>query len=654
MKWGSTMPRNETTSEFANVPRSEHPRPDFKRDEWMTLNGPWEFAFDNADYGMVEKWYTGPEGLQAMAPFTHTIMVPFAVESRLSGIADTGFHDVVWYRKAFEVPEAFAGKRIVLHFGAVDYRAVVWVNGQLAMSHEGGHTPFSGDITDLLVPADNTIVVRAEDAVRDLAQPRGKQYWASKSTGIFYTRTTGIWQSVWLEAVASVYIESAKFTPDIDNGEVEVEVKVHASHHALADSVRAAQFHQPEQPHYHLQIEIRFSGELISQDRLLVTERVLVRRIGLTDFKVHRTGKLWSPEHPHLYDVTLWLYKTSPVPEIRTAPSLVNVTTPEQLHAPAPELLHARASEPLDTVQTYFGMRKIAVAQGKVLLNNHPYYMKLILDQGYFPDGILTPPSDDDIRRDVELTKQMGFNGVRKHQKIEDPRFLYWCDRLGLMVWGEMANTYLFSADAVRRITSEFQEMVHRDYNHPSIVAWVPINESWGVPRLLSDPRQAAHLASLYYLAKSLDTTRLVISNDGWEHAISDLLTIHDYESAGDVLRERYAAVESTLAGMPSERFLYSPGFSYRGEPIYVTEFGGIAFKTGDGEGWGYSGASDEQDFIERFRAVIEAMHQSPIIQGYCYTQLTDVEQEMNGLLTYQRKPKVPLEVIHGIVKGKR
>jgi hypothetical protein len=324
---------------------------------------------------------------------------------------------------------------------------------------------------------------------------------------------------------------------------------------------------------------------------------------------------LWAPEHPNLYDLRL-------------------------------ELLDA-GRRVLDTVESYFGMRKIEARDGKVFLNDRPYYQRLVLDQGYFPEGLLTAPTDADLRKDIELAKEMGFNGARKHQKIEDTRWLYWADTLGFLVWGEMANAYTYSLDYVRLITSEWQEAVRRDYNHPCIVAWVPMNESWGVPDLPSNPTQIEHLLTMYHLTHSLDRSRLVVSNDGWEHALTDLCTIHDYGDA-EALARNYATHESSISAEPARRPIYVPGHGYQGEPILITEFGGIAFG-GEEEGWGYTTVSDEEEFLERYDALITALLRSSVVQGFCYTQLTDVEQEINGLLTYDRKPKVELARIREI-----
>ncbi|MBI5671442.1 MAG: glycoside hydrolase family 2 [Chloroflexi bacterium] len=577
------------------VPRPEYPRPQYVRSAWMNLNGAWEFEFDDDNRGLREKWFERHD-------FTRTIIVPYAFQSLLSGIQDTRFHDVVWYRRSFDVPEAWTGKRVLLHFGAVDYRAWVWVNGQFVTSHEGGHTPFYADVTGALQPTGNSVVVRVEDSSTDLAQPRGKQFWEEEPKSIFYTRTTGIWQTVWLEPVESSFIERARLTPNIDAWEIKVEYRV-----------------DNPLPNQTIEIEVSFAGEILAHDSSGVENLQFkaTRVLPLPDVKDDR---LWSPEAPNLYDMVLRLWDGNCL---------------------------------LDEVQLYFGMRKISVEEGRVLLNNRPYYMKLVLDQGYFPEGLITPPSDEDVRLDVEMTKNMGFNGVRKHQKIEDPRYLYWADRMGLLVWGEMANAQTYADCAVQRMMAEWQAAIERDYNHPCIVAWVPLNESWGVPRLVTDGRQPMHAMSLYYLTKSLDPTRLVISNDGWEHTKSDLCTIHDYESDPEVLRERYATAEHAVSDEPARRPIYVPGFHYQGEPIIISEFGGIACRKSSWAGWGYTVASSDDEFVESYRSIITTVMDMPVVQGFCYTQLADVEQEINGLLTYDRRPKVDPAIIRAINEGK-
>ncbi|MFD2330188.1 glycoside hydrolase family 2 protein [Cohnella sp. GCM10020058] len=583
------------------APRQDYPRPQFVREGWVNLNGEWAFEFDDDAVGVGQRWQDGSR------EFTRRIQVPFAFQSQLSGIGEPDFHDIVWYRRTLSLPEAFRDKRVVLHFGAVDYEASVWVNGKLVATHEGGHTPFHADITDALRPAgeDNTLVVRAVDYSRDVTLPRGKQYWLSDSASIFYTRTTGIWQTVWAEAVSSAHLASVRWMPDIDRNDI---------------GLRLAVAGWSSQPTLKVKVDITFEGEPVSSDIYTIRSANEARTIHLQELNDHGQGRWWSPEKPNLYDVRLTLY------DGETA---------------------------IDEVTSYFGMRKVSVEAGRFNLNNRPYFQKLVLDQGYFPDGNLTPPSDEAVRKDVELTKAMGFNGARKHQKLEDPRYLYWCDKLGLLVWSEAANAYQYSDAYVRRFLSEWQASIERDYNHPCIVVWVPINESWGVPNIQIDEQQQHHALTMYHLTKSLDATRLVVSNDGWEMVKTDLLNIHDYEYRREVLEDRYAAAERAVNGMPSGRRLTVGGHAYEGQPILVTEFGGIAYKKSEWEGWGYSGADSDEDFASRLRAVIQPLLGSGVVQGYCYTQLTDVEQEINGLLTYDRVPKLPVEAIRAINEGK-
>ena len=596
-----------------NLPRPKYPRPQLRRERWINLNGDWSFAFDDADEGLAAGWqnvpaeYPGGHG----PPFDRRITVPFCYQSELSGIGETAFHDVVWYARTFE-HELSGDERLLLHFGAVDYRAAAWVNGVQVAEHEGGHTPFSADVTHALQEGDNALVVRAEDPSRDTTVPRGKQYWKEESEGIFYTRTTGIWQTVWLEPVNLRRLGSLRLAPDVDSASVETEVHIEGF-----------------EPGMTLRVTVELDGEPVLEDRLSALSPVIKRRLPLarhgeapnTPHIGEWTGlALWSPDHPNLYDLKL-------------------------------ELLGADGTV-LDSVESYFGMRKVETKDGKVFLNRRPYYQRLVLDQGYWPGGVLTAPADDDLKRDIELAKEMGFNGARKHQKVEDPRWLYWADRLGFLVWGEMANAYQYSPDYVRRITSEWQEAVRRDYNHPCVVAWVPINESWGVPDLATDPAQREHLLALYHLTRSLDSTRPVVSNDGWEHARTDLLALHNYRDAED-LAASYATIESSVAATPANRPAYVSGHGYWGEPVLITEFGGIAFASGEGKDWGYTTVTSADEFLERYGTLIDALLDCDPVQGFCYTQLTDVEQEVNGLLTYDRKPKANLARIREITTRK-
>ena len=578
-----------------NVPRSEYPRPQFRRAEWQTLNGTWEFAFDDENVGLVERWFDAAQ----KHDFPLSITVPFVYQSELSGLGNREFHNVLWYRRSFQVPQSWAGRNVLLHFGAVDYRAWVWVNGQMVAQHEGGHTPFHADITPFLAE-ENEVVVRVEDIATDRSQPRGKQYWKEQPEGIFYTGSSGIWQPVWLEPVAPVHLERVRFTPRLD----EQAVEVHCYTGVTVSGI--------------VELEISFEGKPVASAWLELKEGEGSALVALNELH------LWSPQAPNLYDVTIRL---------------------DQDNSPT--------GEAVDEVHSYFGMREVAISEGRVLLNGEPYTMKLVLDQGYYPDGLLTPPTDAAIRRDVELVLEMGFNGVRKHQKVEDPRYLYWADRLGLLVWGEMANSYHFSDAAMARLMAEWQAVVERDYNHPSVVAWVPLNESWGVPRLKDDARQSQFLLALYYQTKAMDPTRPVMANDGWEHVHSDLCTVHDYCDDPALMAARYSDLNEVLAFRPSERHLYVPGFEYQGQPIFVTEFGGVAFRSRDEEGWGYSRAANAEEFLEAYAGLVGALLESELVQGFCYTQFCDVEQEINGLLTYDRQPKVPLEKVRAVNEGR-
>jgi beta-galactosidase/beta-glucuronidase len=564
------------------IPRPEYPQPQFEREQWLNLNGRWEFEFDDQNSGISEDWASSSR------KFSKTILVPFCFESRRSGIGDTSFHPQVWYRRGISIPESWKGRRVLLHFGAVDYRAKVWLNGRMVGEHEGGHVPFSFDVTAFLKPGANSLTVRAEDPPTDRYIPRGKQYWEPESRGIFYTRTTGIWQTVWMEATGDSYLERVQITPTSD-GTVKFEARVARPEQGLA-------FHA-----------------IVGNRDAEGSGRVMDQRAAAA---VHiRDPRLWSPNSPNLYDVAFELRRNGAV---------------------------------VDRVKSYFGFRTAGVENGRFALNGRSLYLKMILDQGYWPESLLTPPSDEAIQYDIKLTKDMGFNGARKHQKLEDPRYLYWADKLGLLVSSEMANAYLFDDAYVRRFTQEWMEAMQRDYNHPSIVMWIPINESWGTPNL-RDPRQQQHLRALYTLTHSLDGTRPVIENDGWEHIeMTDLFGIHDYARSGELLHSKYKDVQFGKPGAPipdNGRPALAPGYKYNGSPVMLSEFGGIAYiphgTEVPKESWGYSGVEKTPEAaLERLRGLYQAIAKISGFVGICYTQLTDVEQEVNGLLTYDRKPK--------------
>ena len=528
-------------------PRPEYPRPNFRRAEWQSLNGEWEL------------------GAGAAPVFDRTINVPFCPESELSGIGER-VGDVVWYRRRFDPPRC---DRLMLHFGAIDYRATVWVNGVEVARHEGGHSPFTAEITGALVSRDNEITVRAEDALTDKTLPRGKQHWKEEPEGIFYTATTGIWQSVWLEPVPSTHITKLRLIPDLAGGAVGYEVDDGA------------------------EIVVRLDGEVVGRSTQAPRGSIPLSRV-----------EAWSPDSPRLYSVEVTLGA--------------------------------------DRVKSYFGLRSIEARDGKTWLNGQPFTQRLVLDQGYFAGGLLTAPTAEALRRDIELAKAMGFNGARKHQKAEDPLWLYWADTLGFLVWAEMPSFYELTDVAAQRLTSEWTELVVRDRGHPSVVAWVVANESFGLDGVDASVR-TDFVNGLYDLTRSLDSTRPVISNDGWQHSRSDLCTIHDYSPPAD-LADRYRSLETALDGSAAGHSIFDPGFEYAGQPVIVSEFGGLRV-AGTG-GWGWLEVKDTEEFVGSYGALIDALMEPGPVEGFCYTQLTDVQQEQNGLLTADRRPKFDLELL--------
>ena len=569
-----------------NMPRNEYPRPDFKRRLWQCLNGEWEFAFDNAgcSFDTVE--------------FDKSILVPFVYQTPMSGIGVDEIHETVWYKRYFKIDSELKNKRITLNFGAVDYLAEVYLNGHFLGSHEGGYTPFHFEITNCLAE-DNVLVVRVTDTC-DVTQPRGKQFWKQPVSRCWYTGSTGIWQSVWIEATAGKRIDLLRFTPDIDNNAVETEITV--NEYTPGDS---------------LLLEVSYKEQAVKT--MTVNLDYIYSKITVNLLEDDFIDELhyWWPHDPNLYSVKLTL---------------------------------TSKGQTADEVETYFGMRKIAVENGRVLLNNVPFYSKLILDQGYWRESGLTPPSDDAIKSDIEMTKKYGFNGARKHQKIEDPRYYYWADVMGLIVWGEVPSAYKFNTKEIDNLLRDFQEFVKRDYNHPSIVVWVPLNESWGARKMLTDPSQQHFGEAMYHLAKAMDKTRIISTNDGWENVKTDIISIHDYCCLGKEITEKYTlkALENPEDIYPMSRRLYGKGQEYSGGAFMVTEYGGIALKSQiEGENWGYCGAeNDANALVRRYEDVTGAIMRLEKVQGFCYTQLTDVFQEVNGLLDFDHKPKVEFEQI--------
>ncbi|MFF2015335.1 glycoside hydrolase family 2 protein [Paenibacillus sp. NPDC058177] len=574
-----------------------YPRPQFVRSLWLDLNGEWDFSFDDNKAGVPERWMDH-------FPDSQKINVPFTYETGASGIGEEKFHPQIWYRRQLTLSPEAEGKRTILHFEGVDYKATCWVNGSFAGEHEGAYARFSFDITDLLGQGgENEIVLKVEDSDSCL-QPRGKQRWAGRNHDSFYVQTTGIWKSVWLEHVHETRLDMVKMTPDIDRQMIRFDFRMHGT---------------KDKKDLRLETEITFRGETVRKLSLSVDRDWLtVETSMMNGINGPWLQNLWSPGNPNLFDVEFVLYE---------------------------------GEQEIDRVGSYFGMRKISIKGGQVLLNNIPLYQKLILDQGYWTESHLTPPSEEALIEDIEAIAEMGYNGLRKHMKIEDARFLYWCDVKGMLVWSEMAAAYEYNDEAVERFTKEWLEVVQQQYNHPCIITWVPFNESWGIQNIIHDVRQQKFTEGIYHLTKSIDPYRPVITNDGWEHTVSDILTLHDYVERGEDLYETYKDKDSITgnSGTYNEwKFAFAQGYSYKGQPIIISEFGGIAFKSE--QGWGYGNQVDnEEAFLERFGSITGAIKAIPFISGYCYTQITDVQDEVNGLLTEDRKPKVALEKIREI-----
>lgn len=580
------------------IPRPEHPRPDFVRNTFHNLNGVWQFAFDDEDVGLQEGWYFPAHKLD------REIVVPFCYQSKASGIGPTDeIHPIMWYRRSFTVPEEMKGRNVLIKFGAVDFETTVYVNGHAIGGHKGGYTPFEVDATPLLVDGENDLCLRVVD-YPDPIQPRGKQYWKQGLWSCLYTASSGIWQTVYLEAVNDLRINYIHITPDIDRGLAFVEVVLNR----IPDREVT------------LSLDVTLDSKKIRKVTASTINRNVTICVDMDTRDTFHPVALWSPGNPALYDLRV-------------------------------QILNEEAC--LDQVDTYFGMRKIEVKDGIVYLNNDRLYQQLVLDQGYWPDTMITPPSDEAIQEDLEWTKKLGFNGARKHQKIEDPRYYYWADKMGVLVWGEVPSPFAYTDETVKHLTDTLQEFICRDFNHPCIITWVPLNESWGVPQIVSNPRQRMTASMLYYLTKAADGTRLCSGNDGWEQAHTDICGLHDYTSSSDMLRKHFADRNFIENQTCDGRRAYADGHAGTGaEAFMVTEYGGIAFanigiqgELGGMETWGYHGKeSDEEAFFKRYEACTKAILEIPFCQGYCYTQLTDIMQEINGLLTPDRKPKVDIE----------
>lgn len=581
-----------------NIPRAEHPNPQWERDTWKNLNGTWEFEFDFGCSAVERR-------LWEKERFDREILVPFCPESRLSGIGYTDFINGVAYRRNFELSQEELAGKVLLHFGAVDYEASVYVNGTLVGSHKGGYTSFCFDITKHVAPGPNTLFVAVKDDVRSGLQPKGKQAHLYASSGCDYTRTTGIWQTVWLEFVPERHIQSAKYYPDPANGKVTVTGLV--------------------QGQGTLQLTALWEDKPVGEVALSVEDGFFTVQLDLSE------THLWKPGKGGLYTLLLSFGE--------------------------------------DRVKSYFGLRTAKFQGRKFLLNGKSLFQRFVLDQGFYPEGIYTAPTEEDLVKDIQLSFAAGFNGARLHEKVFEARFLYHCDRLGYLVWGEYPNWGLDHAHPLSTETylNQWSEAVERDFNHPAIIGWCPFNETWGYRE---EREKNALLTSLYKLTKRLDPTRPCIDSSGNYRVLSEVYDIHDYDQDTQSFQARWDGltdrIRETGGVIPAEDPFFNsapegpsgraPFFNqpYDNQPIFVSEYGGIRWPDNTVEGWGYGNApATPEEFFARYKGLTEALLNNPEIFGFCYTQLYDVEQEVNGLYTYGRAQKFDISLIQKINQQK-
>ena len=585
------------------LPRPEYPRPQFERADWLCLNGEWQFEIDPGDSGLER-------GLRER-PLQARINVPFCPESTLSGIGNTDFLNAVWYRREVTIPPAWAGKRVLLHFQAVDYDATVWVNGTEVARHRGGFTPITCDLAGIAAPGEQAVIVlRARDDHRQ-PKPRGKQERQYANHGCEYTRTTGIWQSVWMEPVGAVSFMRPRITPEVTRSLFQLELPLSAN---LPNGTVTA-------------VLLDERGEVSRGSFSLGVESIA--RIDLPVPPDRR--RLWQPGDPHLYTISLTL--TSPTGEL------------------------------LDNASSYAGLRAVAVDGLKILINGKTVFQRLVLDQGYYPDGLMTAPTDEALIADIRLSMQAGFNGARLHQKVFEERFLYHADRLGYLVWGEFPDWGIGGFGAMpehQRPTATFitqwLEELERDYSHPAIIGWCPLNETW---QALTDQITALDEVTwgMFLATKAADRTRPVLDTSGYSHRVplADVYDCHDYEQDPAKFAANHAGTRLGKPyinrGGPEGATEFS--IPYRGQPFFVSEFGGIWWnpRAAAGENsWGYGDrVKNIDEYYARFEGLCSVLLDDPSMFGYCYTQLTDVFQEQNGIYYFDRQAKFDLARLHAV-----
>ncbi len=570
-----------------------HPKPNEYRPNWKSLNGTWDFLFDPQNEGLQKKYW------KDTSVFNKKILVPFVYQSEKSGINCKDDIPIVWYKKKFSVDIKLL-KTYLLHFQAVDYKTDVWLNEEYIGSNEGGFFDFKFDV-GAIIEQENTIVIRVEDYTKT-THNLGKQTYKDETFLCWYTRTTGIWQDVWIEEVGYNYIDDLKMTPNLQTASIDIDLKIKKA------------------GDYEVKTTILYDGRVLCEEKAKSTDENFRSSHYLSSRHADFRLFYWSPEKPNLYDVKF-------------------------------EVI--RDGEIVDELISYFGMRQIGKREGYITINNEKIFHKMVLDQGYFGKGLMTPSSPEDLLNDVKKMLEIGFNGVRKHQKIEDSRFMYLCDVYGLIMWAELPSFYEYSFESVTEMTKTISKFVQKHYNHPSVCTYVLFNESWGLNRIYNSQSVQNFVDGSYYLTKALDQTRLVIGNDGWEHTKTDVLTIHDYNENDLQIEKIYANKNNIVNGSPSQtsnKYNYVPGYEYDGCPIFISEYGGVAFETElskEFNTWGYGKRiNDPQEVLSKVNKITNSFAKNEYITGVCYTQLTDVEQEINGILDHNHEYKFPVEEI--------
>lgn len=586
------------------IPRQEYPRPTIVREQWLNLNGEWQFQPDPADIGLKNCWYDEPR-------FDHSIIVPFPIESEASEIHDLTPSAINWYARAFERPADWQADCVRLNIGACDHWTRVFINGRDVGQHRGGYSPISLDISHALEVGLNQIVIRVEDSL-SWTQPRGKQAGTTKWP-IDYDTVTGIWQTVWLEPVSKLHINALHSQFNLERSELTCWIET--SHQSQADVL----------------IELCRDNQVLSSATANLNDRAEARGTLIIS-----NPELWSPQSPFLYDLRIRLLYREIDNEIDSDNAY------------------------LDDIQSYVGLREIGTDKKNITLNGKPIYIRGVLDQGYFEKGWYTAVDDEILKRDVELTLALGFNCARKHQKIEDPRYLYWADRLGLLVWEEMPSGRVFSNELIRTLGHEWADIIKRDRQHPCIIAWVPFNESWGIWNQIDRPEQRAFVDGIVGITRAFDQSRLVVGNDGWEYSSGDLWTLHLYEGESSTLTERLDSLlahpSAAINGEDSpvgKKVGALPKADVKDLPIILTECGGIGFVPGHlkGDEFAYGELPQSaHELAERFRTVAETITDARKLQGFVWTQLTDVQQEINGVLYFDRSPKFPMDEMRKII----